>query len=121
MSIKNRIVLISLVLFSPVIWALSQAEEQAFVYDDHGKRDPFWPLVGPTGNIINYDKESHASDLKIEGIISTANGQNLAIIDGQVVKKNDLVGDFLVVEIRKDRVVLTQGQQRFELKFNKEE
>ena len=63
------------------------AGQDAFVYDDHGKRDPLWPLVSSTGSIINYDKEFQASDLKIEGVILGVNGQNLAIINGQIVKK----------------------------------
>lgn len=99
----------------------SQAQPQGLIYNDHGKRDPLWPLVSPAGNIINYDKEFQATDLKIEGIISAANGQNLAIINGQVVRKNDQVGPLTVTEIRKDTVILTQGQQEFELKMNKEE
>lgn len=97
------------------------AGQDAFVYDDHGKRDPLWPLVSSTGNIVNYDKEFQASDLKIEGIILGVNGQNLAIINGQVVKKGDQLGSLAVEEIGKNMVILKQGEQKFELKLNKEE
>src|SRR3989338_2328858 len=78
------------------------AGQDVFVYDDHGKRDPLWPLVGPAGNILNYDKEFQATDLKIEGIISGVNGQNLAIINGQIVKKGDQLGPLVVARIGKD-------------------
>ena len=121
MSIILRVLFIFLVLSCPMAWVFSQAQEQAFSYNDHGKRDPLWPLVSPTGNIINYDKEFQASDLKVEGIILAGNGENLAIINGQIVKRNDQLGPLTVDEIKKDLVVLTQGQQRFELKLNKEE
>ena len=97
------------------------AGQDAFVYDDHGKRDPLWPLVSSAGNIINYDKEFQASDLKIEGIMLGVNGQNLAIINGQTVRKGDLLGAFAVAEIWENIVILKQGEQTFELKLNKEE
>lgn len=97
------------------------AGQDAFVYDDHGKRDPLWPLVGPAGNILNYDKEFQATDLKIEGIISGVNGQNLAIINGQIIKQGDRLGPLTVAQIGIDSVVLTQGEKKFELKLNKEE
>ena len=97
------------------------AGQDVFVYDDHGKRDPLWPLVSSAGNIINYDKEFQASDLKIEGIMLGVNGQNLAIINGQIVRKGDLLGAFAVAEIWENIVILKQGEQTFELKLNKEE
>ena len=70
---------------------------------------------------INYDKEFQASDLKIEGIILGVNGQNLAIINGQIVQKGDQLGSLAVEEIGKNMVILKQGEQKFELKLNKEE
>lgn len=97
------------------------AGQDAFVYDDHGKRDPVWPLVSSSGSIINYDKEFQASDLKIEGIMLGVNGQNLAIINGQIVKKGDQIGSLVIVEIGKNTVALKQGEQKFALKLNKEE
>ncbi len=97
------------------------AGQDVFMYDDHGKRDPLWPLVSSTGNIINYDKEFQASDLKIEGIMLGVNGQHLAIINGQIVKKGDQLGSLAVEKIGKNMVILTQGEQKFELKLNKEE
>lgn len=112
--------IICLLILSPVLF-YAWAEQKIFVYNDQGKRDPLWPLVSPAGNVVNYDKEFQATDLKIEGIISGKGGQNLAIINGQIVKKGDLLGSLMVSDIRKDFVVLTQGEQRFELKLNKEE
>jgi hypothetical protein len=97
------------------------AGQDSSVYDDHGKRDPVWPLVSPVGNIINYDKEFQASDLKIEGIMLGVNGQNLTIINGQIVKEGDLLGSLMVEAIGKNTVTLKQGEQKFELKLNKEE
>lgn len=104
--------------------AIAQPAPQAGIvveYDSHGKRDPFWPLVSPSGNIINYETEFQVTDMKLEGIMSGAEGQDLAIINGHIVQRNDRLGPFTVARIEKDLVVLMKDQQEFELKLKKEE
>lgn len=118
---KSQIAWMSCLLVLGTALFCAWAGQDAFLYDDHGKRDPIWPLVSSTGNIINYDKEFQASDLKIEGIMLGVSGQNLAVINGQIVKKGDLLGSLAVTEIGKNMVILKQGEQTFELKLNKEE
>src|SRR3989338_2280442 len=98
-----------------------QQAGMAAEYDSHGKRDPFWPLVSPSGNIINYETEFQVTDMKLEGIMSGAGGQDLAIINGHIVQRNDHLGPFTVARIEKDLVVLMKDQQEFELKLKKEE
>lgn len=115
---------IILVLYTPVSGAAAKAQEipkKDFVYDSRGKRDPLWPLVSSTGNIINYETEFQVSDLKLEGIILGAGGDNLAIINGQIVKRQDRLGPFLIVDVGADTVVLSRDQETFELKLKKEE
>ena len=97
--------------------ALSQAEEKSFVYDDHGKRDPFWSLVSSSGTIITYDKDLMVNDLTLEGITMGQNDENIAIINGRVVKTNDSIGEFVVKQITKSSVILLKGQEQFELKL----
>jgi len=41
----------------------------------------------------------------------------LAIIDGEVVKKGDKVGSKVIVDIKEDRVILSDGQEFFEVKL----
>ncbi len=95
---------------------------KVFTYDDHGRRDPLWPLVSPTGNIIDYEKkEFQFTDLKLEGIISGPGDKNLAIINGQILKINDQVGSFVVTNIGKDGVILMKDQREFTLELKKEE
>lgn len=107
-------------LASPAGEASGQAA--MWTYDDHGRRDPLWPLVSPAGNIIDYEKkEFQFTDLKLEGIISGAGDKNLAIINGQILKANDQVGSFVVTRIGKDTVVLMKDQQEFTLELKKEE
>jgi hypothetical protein len=97
------------------------AEEGAFVYHDHGKRDPFWALVNSSGALINYDKDLLASDMSLEGILIEPDGNNIAIINGTIVKANDNIGVFVVKKIENNIVTLQRGQEKVILKLKKEE
>ena len=101
--------------------ASAQQQPQNFVYDDHGKRDPFWTLVTPAGVIINYDSDILISDMVLEGIIAGTDGKNLAIINNTIVKPNDQVGLFVIEKIELDKVLLRKGKESFSLKIKKEE
>ena len=105
-----------------MLWAEDGAGmEEGFFYDDHDKRDPFWPLVTPSGTITSYETDILVSDLVLEGIISGSGGNNMAIINGLIVKPNDQIGNYTVSAISERIVVLFKGQERFELKLKKEE
>ena len=99
---------------------LSTAQGNGFVYRDNGRRDPFWPLVSPSGAILIYDANVAFADMILEGIIYDPKGEKLAIINTKVVKINDQVGGFLVVAIEPDRVFLSKDGQTFILRPKKE-
>ncbi|MCK5580857.1 MAG: hypothetical protein KAJ18_06245 [Candidatus Omnitrophica bacterium] len=96
-------------------------EEELFVYEDHGKRDPFWRLVNANGSIISYDKDVAVTDLILGGIVTGKDGNNVAIINGAVVGIKDSVGIFVIQRITTDAVILQKGEEIFTLKLNKEE
>lgn len=100
-----------------LITTIGWSDEKVFVYDDHGRRDPFWSLVNPGGTIVTYETDFVITDLTLEGISVGASGDNIAIINGRVVKTNDTIGQFVVSKINKDSVILTKGQEKFELKL----
>ena len=108
-----------LLFFSSTLWAEEKASD--FVYDDHGKRDPFWNLVTPAGVVMNYDSDVQISDLTLAGIISGKDGENLAIINNTIVKPQDKIGSFVVDKIERDKVFLINGQQSVVLKIKKED
>ena len=112
-------ILILLFLLTTPVYA--QKEETQFVYDDHGKRDPFWRLVSPSGAILNYDSDLLLSDMALDGIISDPDGQNLAIINSVIVKTNDKIGLYVVSQVDKDKVILNKGAEIYVLKLKKEE
>jgi len=97
------------------------SEEKSFVYDDHGHRDPMWALVSPNGVIFNYETDFLVTDLSLEGIMAGADGENVAIINGHILKIKDAIGQFVVERINDDSIVLKKGKQKFELKLKKEE
>ena len=105
-----------------VMVSVACAEELVpFVYDDHGKRDPFWRLVSPSGAVLNYDSDLLITDMVLEGIIADPSGKSVAIINSMVVKPNDKIGLFVVSEIEQDKVILNKGEESFVLKLKKEE
>jgi len=108
------LILMLLLLFTNLVYA-----QEDFVYDDHGKRDPFVPLVSSAGMIVTYDEDLAVNDLILEGIAADAGGNNAAIVNGKVVKTHDQIGPYVVDAIFVDHVEFLKGNQRFILKLKK--
>ena len=73
------------------------------------RRDPF-----TSAPIIS--QRNIQSGLALTGILWDK-VKPLAIIDGEVVKKGYRLGNKVVVDIKRDRVVLSDGQDLFEIKL----
>lgn len=73
------------------------------------KRDPF-----TSAPIIN--EKNMQSGFCLTGILWDKL-KPLAIIDGQVAEKGDRIGNKEVVDIKRDRVILSDGQEFFEIKL----
>ncbi|MBI4309972.1 MAG: hypothetical protein HY591_06540 [Candidatus Omnitrophica bacterium] len=97
----------------------AQAQEDVFVYDDHGKRDPFGPLVTNSGAVVVADSDLTVTDLSLEGLVADAQGNNLAVINGKIVKAGDQIGPYRVDTIAVDHVELLKEQERITLKLKK--
>ena len=95
------------------------AQQIDFVYDIHGKRDPFGPLVSSGGAVLAYDAELAVSDMNLEGVLADPKGNNLAIINGKVVKTADRIGPWQVEAIGIDNADLVKDGQRIKLKLKK--
>jgi hypothetical protein len=104
-----RFLIFVLILF----FANSVYAQEAFVYDDHGKRDPFVPLVSSAGMVVTYDEDLSVNDLVLEGIVADASGNNAAIVNGKVVKAHDQIGPYIVDVIAVDHVEFLKGTERF--------
>ena len=115
-------VLLFFIIFAMMLGHNILAEEsELFPYNDHNRRDPLWRLVSSDGAIINYDTDLLISDLTIEGIIYDPHGKSFAIVNGNVVKSNDKIGQYIVKSIEQRRVILTNGHEDFLLELKKEE
>jgi len=91
-----------------------------FAYDSKGKRNPFIALVTPEGRIINLDATESATGMTIEGIVHDESGLSYAIINGDIVKVGDEVGEYSVLKIENDKVILIKEGETYELTIKKE-
>jgi len=98
-------IFVLLLFFTNSVYAQS-----AFVYDDHGKRDPFVPLVSSAGMVVTYDEDLSVNDLILEGIAADSSGNNAAIVNGKVVKVHDQIGPYIVDVITFDHVEFLKGR-----------
>jgi hypothetical protein len=104
-----------LILFS----ANSVYAQEAFVYNDHGKRDPFTPLVSSDGVVVTYDEDLLVNDLALEGVVADASGNNVALVNGKIVKAHDQIGPYVVDVIAIDHVEFLKGAERFIVKLKR--
>jgi len=96
--------------------------QEVFTYDAKGKRNPFIPLVTPEGRLLKLDKSEDTAPqgLAIEGIIYDKLGRSFAIVNAQVVGIGDMVGDYQVLKILENKVILIKAGEPLEVELNKE-
>ena len=95
---------------SPHATAEKKAEPAAQDELSGGDRDPFAPINaqgGPAG----------ISGLNLTGITTTGSGKIIAIINETMVSSGDKIGEFTVVNITADKVVLKDSKQEVDLKL----
>ena len=110
----------ALALMLTVVPVAAFAEGAAFIYDPHGARDPFLPLVTPSGAIITYETEFVVAEMALEGIVFDGAGR-MAIINGNIVEAGKMIGLYTVQSIEKDRVILLKDGETSVLQLKKED
>ena len=95
--------------------------QEEFKYDSQGKRNPFIPLVTSDGRLLKLDKEEGKADLLIEGIMFDEHGLSYCLVNGQIVKIGDVVSEYHVLKIGKDKVIFIKEGQPLEIELKKEE
>jgi len=103
-----------------IFWFYINAEEQ-FIYDSKGKRNPFIPLVTPDGRLLKLEQAEGVKGLNVEGIIYDKNGLSYALVNGEVVKIGDQVGDYQILKIEKEKVIFIKEGQAIEVELKREE
>ncbi len=124
--------------FSSVFWLLatgywllatgiSQAQQQEkFIYDAEGRRDPFIPLLdqqAPQGLRTDFSppevKVKLPLEIDVKGILSKGN-EYYAIINEQVMKEGQNLGEVKIKKIEANSVIVEYGQREFRLFLKKE-
>ena len=98
----------------------AMAQEQKASYSYQGKRDPFVPLISPAGYLLNLEPEEDAA-LRLEGIMYDQKGDSMAIINGELVRTGESVGDAIVSSIEPTKVTIIKDNQKVELELRREE
>ncbi len=121
-KMSRKIFIISLFMIAVFLSSVyAQQKEVVPKYEKAGKRNPFIPIVTNDGQLINIEEENKEVQFKLEGIMYDEEGQSMAIINGQILRKNDAILDAKIVEIRKDSVVYVKDGEIFILNAEKEE
>lgn len=99
-----------------------RSETRGFVYDSKKKRDPFMPLVGSDGRIleVHLPRET-ATGLYLKGIVYDPKGESYAIIDEDVFRVGDVVGDYQVLKIESRKVIFVKDGETFEVELKEED
>jgi hypothetical protein len=95
--------------------------QDEFIYDSKGKRNPFIPLVTQNGRLLKLDKQEGVEGLRIEGIIYDKHGLSYTIVNSEVVKVGDKVGDYQVLKIESNKVIFIKDAKPLEIELKKEE
>ncbi|HNX82130.1 MAG TPA: hypothetical protein PKL77_08310 [Candidatus Omnitrophota bacterium] len=116
--LKNKLVILIACVIMPLA-ALAASDDG--MYDAKGKRNPFIPLVTPDGRLMNIQDEEAASAVNLEGIIFDKKGLSYAIVNGEVVKVGNTVGEYQVLKIEEKKVTFIKEGQPLEIELKKED
>lgn len=87
------------------------APTEAFRYEPHGRRDPFVPLIGQQrGAMPRLRDVTSVHELNLEGIAAGSGGKRMAVMNGEMLRENEKVGEIEVKKITSNTVtVLIDG------------
>jgi hypothetical protein len=111
-----------LIAFALLVLSAQCALCDGFKYESKGKRDPFVPLIGgsrPT--VVKLEDITSAEDVKVEGIAVGAHGKKVAILNGEVLKESDKVGEVELIKVEKKFVTISIGGKSYNLYLPGEE
>lgn len=103
------------------IFLCSSTAAAEFRYEPRGKRDPFVPLVGQDKpSVVKLEDVTSIDDIKLEGIAMGAGGKSMAMINGELLKKNSRVGDIKIISITATGVKLSLSGDIHDIKLPQE-
>lgn len=114
--------IVSIILISSAaIFILVFAYGESFQYESKGKRDPFVPLIG-SGKAVTTGLEDIVSidDVNLEGIAVGLRGKRIAVINGQLLKENEKIGNLKIIRITDKMVTLSINDKVYQLNLPEE-
>lgn len=111
--------LISILAISTRLYSVE--EQNQFSYDSNAKRDPMMPLVNSDGLLVQVVTSTSATDMHLQGVVLSGVKDKYAIIDGEIYKENDSIGEYKVLNIGDKSVKVSKGSEEFILEIEKEE
>jgi len=103
-----------------VVFVAQAVAEEQYAYNFEGRRDPFVPLITPAGYLINQEPETNAA-LRVEGIMYDPKGDSMAIINGELVREGETIGDAVVSVIEPNKVTVIKANEKMEIELRKGE
>jgi len=103
------------------LYLLCYAQQEQYKYDAKGKRDPFISLVTADGRLLKLEPEEGVKGLLLEGIIYDNYSVSYAIVNGEIAKIGDKIGDYQVLKIGKNKVTFIKEGEITEIDLKKEE
>lgn len=93
-----------------------------FTYDATNSRDPFEPLVGASAAASKGVSKGINSigDIVLQGIIMESESTGSAILNGEVVKVGEKIGNVTVEEVKPNRVIIDINGEKHELALYEE-
>jgi type II secretory pathway component PulC len=119
---RIRVIGTLIAVFAILVTAAQCAVCEDYKYEPLGKRDPFVPLIGGSKPIVaKLEDITSVDDIKVEGIAIGAQGKRVAILNGEVLKENDKVGEVEIKKVDKKSVVIQMGGKSYNLYLPGEE
>lgn len=118
-SLRKISILLFCFMFSGVSVLCGQPKQNN-TYLPQGKRDPFVSLITPAGYLLDLEPQDN-DQLRLEGIMYDPKGDSVAIINGELVRVGESIGNVVIRSIEKDKVTVIKNNERIELELRREE
>jgi len=112
---KVKLALILVLAITSTLFAQGE-----FLYDAKGRRNPFIPLVTPDGRLLKMEQQEGLAGLSLEGIIYDKNGVSYAIVNCEILKIGDNVGDYQILKIENNKVIFIKDGEPTEVELKEE-
>lgn len=96
--------------------------EEAYVYDPHGRRDPFVPLLGVSARTAgSLEDIMGIEDVSFQGVAVDSAGRKVVVINGEMIVEGQTIGRLTIKKILNEEVILIIDENEYTLNIYKDE